>query len=86
MWKCRVDPWLCANDLEIRRTACPRACYKEHPDLFERAKRYENPPADEKHGKQFRWCEGKSLDDIAAMPIQPLPIVDESEGCAICHL
>lgn len=59
---------------------------EEHPDLFELAKRYENPSADEKHGKQYRWCEGKTLDDIAAMPIQPLPIVDESEGCAICHL
>ena len=59
---------------------------EHHPDLFERAKQYENPSPDDKHGKQYRWSEGKTLDDILELPMHPLPVIDESEGCAICHL
>ena len=55
---------------------------KNHPDLFEDAKNYEKV----KGSKQFTWTDGRTLDDIAALPEQPLPMIDESEGCAICHL
>ena len=53
---------------------------KNHPDLFEKAKEYEAL------SDGFTWCEGRTLDEIAALPEQPLPIIDESQGCAICHL
>ena len=53
---------------------------KNHPDLFEQAKEYE------KLSDGFTWCEGRTLDEIADLPEQPLPIIDESQGCAICHL
>ena len=48
--------------------------------MFEAAKRYEN------ESKGFTWNEGRTLDQIAALPEQPLPVVDEADGCAICHL
>ena len=53
---------------------------KYHPDLFEQAKEYE------RLSDGFTWCNGRTLDEIAALPEQPLPILDESQGCAICHL
>jgi 3'-phosphoadenosine 5'-phosphosulfate sulfotransferase (PAPS reductase)/FAD synthetase len=53
---------------------------KYHPDLFEKAKEYE------RLSDGFTWCEGRTLDEIAALPEQPLPILNESSGCAICHL
>lgn len=56
---------------------------EEHPDLFEEAKKYEKVKGE----KQFTWTEGRTLDDIADLPDKyPLPIADDSEGCAICHL
>jgi len=55
----------------------------EHPDLFAQAKKYEQV----KGGKQFTWVEGKTLDDIAQLEKRyPLPMADEEEGCAVCHL
>ena len=54
----------------------------ERPDLFEKAKEYEQ----EKNGKQFTQVDGKTLDDIANQPLKLLPVIDETEGCAICHL
>jgi 3'-phosphoadenosine 5'-phosphosulfate sulfotransferase (PAPS reductase)/FAD synthetase len=53
---------------------------KNHPELFEKAKEYE------RFSDGFTWCEGRTLDEIAELPEQPLPILDESQGCAICHL
>ena len=55
---------------------------REHPDLFEKAKEYEQV----KNGKKFTWVDGKTLDDIANQPLRDLPMIDETEGCAICHL
>lgn len=56
---------------------------EEHPDLFEQAKKYEKTDG----GKRYTWDEGRSLDEIAALPgTYPLPVIDEAEGCAICHL
>lgn len=56
---------------------------EEHPHLFDEAKKYEKLNGD----KRFTWTDGRTLDDIAALPDKyPLPIADESQGCAICHL
>lgn len=55
---------------------------EEHPELFEAAKKYEK-----KGAKRYTWDEGRTLDEIAILPQKyPLPVVDETEGCAICHL
>jgi len=56
---------------------------EEHPDLFEQAKSYERTDGD----KRFTWVERRSLDEIETMEKKyPLPVIDEAEGCAICHL
>jgi len=55
----------------------------EHPQLFEQAKQYEKLNGD----KRFTWTDGRTLDDIAALPDSyPLPSAEETNGCAICHL
>ena len=52
---------------------------ERHPDWFERAKEYEVDG--------FTWVDGRTLDEIAALPKrEPPSSVDLTEGCAICHL
>jgi hypothetical protein len=52
---------------------------ERHPDWFEKAKLYEEDG--------FTWVDGRTLDDIAALPKrEPIPAADLAEGCAICHL
>jgi 3'-phosphoadenosine 5'-phosphosulfate sulfotransferase (PAPS reductase)/FAD synthetase len=53
-----------------------------HPELWEMAKKYEKLEGD----KRFTWVQGKSLEQIASMDRKPLPVINETEGCAICHL
>ena len=56
---------------------------EEHSDLFEKAKTYEKPAGD----KRFTWNDGKTLEDIAEMKErEPVPLLGEVEGCAVCHL
>lgn len=55
---------------------------REHPDLFEKAKSFERVEG----SKQFTWCQGRTLDDIAELPARDVLQMDETEGCAICHL
>lgn len=59
-----------------------QALKENHPDLFEMAKKYER-----KEGKRkFSWVEGKTLDEVVAGPKRGIQDVDETSGCAICHL
>lgn len=53
---------------------------ENHPDLFEAAKKYEDK------SRGFLWNEGRTLEEVAALPPQPLQVLDDTEGCAICHL
>ena len=53
-----------------------------HPNFFEDAKNYEKV----EKGKKFTWNEGRTLEDIAALPLYPLQEVEDTDGCAICHL
>jgi 3'-phosphoadenosine 5'-phosphosulfate sulfotransferase (PAPS reductase)/FAD synthetase len=55
---------------------------ENHPHLFEKAKEYETG----KNGRKFSWCDGKSLDQIAAMPRRAVKQKSDEDGCAICHL
>ena len=56
---------------------------ERHPHLFELAKTYESAEG----GKQFTWVDGRTLDDIAALPRrEAIPADDQAEGCAVCHL
>lgn len=56
---------------------------EQHPELFDRAKEYEKSD----NGKQYTWVDGRTLDDVQNMERRmPLPQLDETEGCAICHI
>lgn len=55
---------------------------EHHPDLFEKAKSYEKG----RNGREFSWCEGKTLDDIAKLPRRAVKQKSDEDGCAICHL
>ena len=59
-----------------------QALKENHPDLFEMAKKYERQEGDRK----FSWVEGKTLDEVVAGPRRGIQDVDETSGCAICHL
>ena len=59
-----------------------RLC-EEHPDLFKKAMEYEQPV----NGKSFTWVEGMTLDELSKLEKRyPVQNVDETAGCAICHL
>ena len=54
-----------------------------HPQLFERAKTYEKTSG----SRKYTWVQGRSLDDIEKLEkMYDLANMDETEGCAICHL
>ena len=53
-----------------------------HPDYFDEAKKYEKI----ENGRQFTWSEGRTLDEIAELPLYPLQTSEDTDGCAICHL
>lgn len=52
-----------------------------HPELYERAKRYETI----KRGRKYTWVDGRSLDDVERMPRRAVRAKNE-DGCAVCHL
>lgn len=56
---------------------------ENHPDLFERAKRYEKVEG----GRPYTWAENRSLEDIEKLERRYV-VADglELDGCAICHL
>src|SRR6056297_565251 len=56
---------------------------ENHPKLFEEAKKYEKTTG----SKKFTWVQGRSLDELEKLDIRyKVPDMDETEGCAICHL
>lgn len=55
---------------------------ERHPDLFEKAKDYEQ----QQDGRGYTWVDGRSLDDVAAMPRRQVKAKSDGDGCAICHL
>ena len=56
---------------------------ENHPELFEKAKRYEKY----ENGKRYTWIDGKPLSDVENITKRyGIQALDESEGCAICHL
>lgn len=54
---------------------------EEHPELFEKAKKYEKSGK----GKKYTWASGRSLQDIERLEDRR-ELVEDGEGCAICHL
>ena len=54
---------------------------ERHPDLFEQAKGYEQ----QQDGRGYTWVDGRSLDEVAAMPRRSIK-AKADDGCAICHL
>lgn len=55
---------------------------EQHPALFDSAAAYEKTEGD----RRFTWVAGKSIRQIVDQPRRPLPMVDQEDGCAICHL
>ena len=55
---------------------------ENHPELFEQAKKYEKVKGD----KKFTWVAGKTLDEVISGPKRNIEKMDETGGCAICHL
>jgi len=56
---------------------------ERHPDLFEKAKRYERVKDD----KKFTWRQGQPLESIESLKKRyEVPSHEDTEGCAICHL
>lgn len=54
-----------------------------HPELFEQAKTYEKTTGN----KKFTWVEGRSLVELEKIQERyRVADMDETEGCAICHL
>ncbi len=79
-WRSRSGCYFCF----YQQTGEWQRLKQQHPSLFEQAQRYEKV---EEEGRTFTWKEGKTLAEIARLPDQhPLPMVDDVEGCMICHL
>ena len=56
---------------------------QQHPTLYERAKQYEKQSGP----KRYTWVQGRRLVDIEALPsTHPPQSLEDTEGCAICHL
>ena len=56
---------------------------EQHPELFELSKKYEK----EKNGKRYTWTQARSLKELEKLPKrETIPLPDDPEGCAICHL
>jgi 3'-phosphoadenosine 5'-phosphosulfate sulfotransferase (PAPS reductase)/FAD synthetase len=54
---------------------------KEHPDKFEKAKKYEKVEPE----KRYTWVQGRSLEELERLE-KSYPLEADREGCAICHL
>lgn len=56
---------------------------REHPELFAKAKEYENS----KSGKKYTWVAGRSLEELEKLDKKyEIPNGEDMDGCAICHL
>jgi hypothetical protein len=55
---------------------------ERHPELYEKAKKYETG----RNGRKYTWVDGRSLGDVEKMPRRALKAKSDEEGCAICHL
>ena len=56
---------------------------KNHPELYEKAKKYEKTKGD----KKFTWREGQSLEELEKVKKEySIKSPEEVDGCAICHL
>lgn len=73
-WRSRSGCYFCF----YQQIAEWQGLYFRHPDLFAKARQYEI------ESRTFTWVQGKTLDEIAAMPRREL--TEAKDGCAICHL
>lgn len=73
-WRSRSGCYFCF----YQQIAEWQGLYARHPDLFEKARQYEI------ESETFTWVDGRTLDEIAAMPRREL--TEAKDGCAICHL
>jgi len=56
---------------------------EKHPKLFEMAKQFEK----DRDGKRFTWVDGRPLEELEKIEKRyKIADMDETEGCAICHI
>ncbi len=61
-----------------------QALKKRHPDLFEKAKTYEEEGP---NGRRFTWTERRTLEELEQLKKEyEIPVGEPEDGCAICHL
>lgn len=77
-WRSRSGCYFCF----YQQVAEWQGLKERHPELYERAKNYEQG----QNGRKFSWVQGRSLDDIEKMPRRKLKPKSNEDGCAICHL
>ena len=77
-WRSRSGCYFCF----YQQLAEWQGLQERHPDLFEKAKAYEEKSST----RQYTWVDGRSLDDVARMPRRSLKHDPDAAGCAICHL
>jgi 3'-phosphoadenosine 5'-phosphosulfate sulfotransferase (PAPS reductase)/FAD synthetase len=78
-WRSRSGCYFCF----FQQKAEWQGLKENHPDLFERAKSYEQG----RNGRRFTWVDGKTLDEVVEGPRRVLKAKSDTEdGCAICHL
>ena len=74
-WRSRSGCYFCF----YQRIGEWQGLLENHPDLFEKAKKYEKG--------EFSWNEDRTLEEIAQLSQRyEVPSADDVEGCAICHL
>lgn len=77
-WRSRSGCYFCF----YQQLAEWQGLQERHPDLFEKAKAYENKSST----RQYTWVDGRSLEDIANLPRRTLKHEADTPGCAVCHL
>lgn len=77
-WRSRSGCYFCF----YQQVAEWQGLKERHPDLFERAKDYEEKSS----ARQYTWVDGRSLEDVAQLPRRALKHEPDASGCAVCHL
>ena len=77
-WRTRSGCYFCF----YQQVAEWQGLKERHPDLFERAKTYEQTSS----GRGYTWVDGRSLIELERLPKRAMKPKDDDAGCAICHL
>jgi 3'-phosphoadenosine 5'-phosphosulfate sulfotransferase (PAPS reductase)/FAD synthetase len=77
-WRSRSGCYFCF----YQQVAEWQGLKERHPDLFEKAKSYEETSS----GRGYTWVDGRSLAELERLPRHTMKPKRDNAGCAICHL